>query len=109
MHKLFVYGILRADQNKLVAKNVLLPATMYDLGPFPAITKLGVGTAIGDVIEVDNDTLAQYDAIEGIPTLYKRMSTNVPGIGHVYIYVYQHEPNNKATLVTEWKQQEIKR
>lgn len=102
-HKLFTYGILRPTPDEpALARNVTIPATMVDLGAFPAVLQLGgIYTTTGDVIEIDQATLAQYDKIEGVPTLYKRQTIDIPDIGAVYIYVYQHANYNRP--IKEWR------
>jgi gamma-glutamylcyclotransferase (GGCT)/AIG2-like uncharacterized protein YtfP len=78
---IFVYGSLRKGMglnpvlstSKLLGTVKTLPKyTMYDLGAFPCITKNGDSSIVGDIYEVDLDTLSQLDMIEGVPNLYYR-------------------------------------
>jgi gamma-glutamylcyclotransferase (GGCT)/AIG2-like uncharacterized protein YtfP len=108
-HKLFVYGILRPNHNDIgvIARNIEISAVMVDLDAYPAIAKLGQGTAIGDIVEVDQSILTSYDRIEGVPTLYKRKTIEIPEIGKVFIYVYQHDTTNRK-IITEWVEKPLK-
>jgi len=85
MYKLFVYGILK---DRFEGVDATITAKCYDLGPYPAITELGVGWPVqGKIIEVDADTLAELDRIEGTPVLYHRQLIEVGG-QYVQVYVY---------------------
>lgn len=93
MKYVFVYGILRGKY-KTVGKNYIINADMYDTGlGYPAIDKLGgTGKAVGDIIEVDDETMKLFDEIEGVPHLYKRKVVGKMSNGSkIYIYVYQHD------------------
>jgi len=92
MSYLFVYGILKpVNKENAVWPDYELNATMYDTGHgFPAVSKLKTGRlTVGDIIEVDDRALAEYDMIEGVPTHYKREIIEVEFLGPVYIYIYQ--------------------
>lgn len=89
MYKLFVYGILK---DMFEGRETSIIAECYDLGAYPAITKLGSGWRVqGKVIEVDADTLKELDIIEGVAyDLYTRKLYEVDG-EYVQIYVYKNK------------------
>lgn len=102
----FTYGILK-NRGVLIHERYKLNASMYDLGPFPAITELGTNRqAVGNIIAIDPSTLETFDRIEGInpeaPTdgLYRRETIATP-YGPCFIYVYNGEVS-KAVPISEW-------
>lgn len=104
-HLLFAYGILKND-GKIIRRHKI-NGSMYDLGPFPAITRLDTDRmAIGNIIEIDTETLARFDRIEGVCPeeplhgLYRRESIDTD-LGPVWIYLY----NGRITSprpISEW-------
>ena len=87
MPQLFVYGTLRtpaggppgdthyheriADGITSRATGVLRRARLVDCGAFPAVG-LGDGAVRGEVLTIDDQTLADADLIEGHPDFYER-------------------------------------
>jgi len=94
-NKLFAYGILK-ERGNVLYRNVRINADMYDLGGFPAITNLYTyDSALGNVLEVTEEELDNYDRIEGVDLehplegLYRRDAIFIPEINEeVWIYVY---------------------
>jgi gamma-glutamylcyclotransferase (GGCT)/AIG2-like uncharacterized protein YtfP len=79
--RVFVYGtLLRGEGNhRLLARARLLreartEATfeLRDLGAFPGLVRGGAHAVAGEVYEVDADTLAALDRLEGHPRFYRR-------------------------------------
>ena len=86
MHKVFVYGTLKrgytanamllADAEYIGEFVTTKKYRMYDLGPFPSVIQADDGHYImGEIYEVDDDTLIQLDTLEGVPRLYARGET----------------------------------
>ena len=63
---------------------------VVDLGNFPALVTFNTDLTIeGDVIEVDNETLAALDIYEGVDRgLYRRATTTTQDGHEVIVYMY---------------------
>jgi gamma-glutamylaminecyclotransferase len=81
MHRLLVYGTLMTGEPNhhrlrgasLVGETLTTRGyTLYDLGPFPALVVGGHGNVPGELYEVDDETLAALDVLEGHPRFYQR-------------------------------------
>lgn len=82
MQRVFVYGTLLSGQvnNRLLKEANLLGKTkiggyrMFSLGHFPACVRFENNEyqITGEVWEVNDDTFAKLDVLEGYPTLYNR-------------------------------------
>ncbi len=79
--RVFVYGTLLAGEGnhrllasaKLVGEARTAPVfELRDLGYFPGLVKGGACCVAGEVYEVDAETLARLDALEGHPRFYRR-------------------------------------
>ena len=82
--QVFVYGTLKSNGhvrglNKFPGAVIVGKATtlypdydMIDLGSFPGVLLQGTSKVVGEVWEVDEDTLKLLDQIEGYPTFYDR-------------------------------------
>ncbi len=78
---MFVYGSLMtgAPNHRVMRGARCLGASatvaefeLFDLGAFPGMVKGGATSVVGEVFEVDDDTLARLDELEGHPTFYER-------------------------------------
>ena len=100
-YPVFVYGILKA---RFQGEETSIKATCYDLGPYPAITKLGgKGSLKGKLIYVDADTLEKFDLIEGVPNLYRRDIVKIGNINaFVYVYSKPHEITETYPRTFNW-------
>lgn len=93
-HLVFVYGTLRNGygNHRLIAHAqarggahfvgfgmTAMPATLVNVGWFPAITTLDEGPCpvVGEVYRVDDEALRDLDRLEGVPSLYTREATSV--------------------------------
>ena len=79
--RVFVYGsLLAGEPNHRVLARARLVAkartearfALHDLGAFPAMVGGGVHAIDGEVYEVDAETLAALDRLEGHPRFYQR-------------------------------------
>lgn len=66
---------------------------MYHLGSFPAVTDNGDKVIQGEIFEVDTQTLANLDHLEGHPNFYERRLVDVGLYGenhvrkaHMYLF-----------------------
>lgn len=77
IHRVFVYGTLRQSQK---STHILKGYRLWDLGPFPCITK-EPGTVHGNIIRVDDARLAELDRIEGVRRgFYNRVEVVAEGL-----------------------------
>lgn len=103
LHKLFTYGILQGYGTLLVPHYVLPGAYMYDLGAFPGITHVDKSTnfAVGNIIEIGSETLAEFDRIEGVPNLYRREKIQTY-VGETWIYLFNGDVSN-CKQINQWR------
>jgi gamma-glutamylaminecyclotransferase len=78
---LFVYGTLMRGEpaHALLGDSIYLGEartvpgfTLVDLGPYPALLRLGQGTAWGELYELPTVLLGTLDDYEDCPALYRR-------------------------------------
>lgn len=110
-HTVFVYGTLKSGHhNNILLENAeyLGPATtvsnnytMYHLGSFPGVKEGGTDSISGEVYAVDDTELSRLHRLEGHPTFYKAMNTQVKlinktinGYMSAFMYIYQGNSNN---------------
>jgi gamma-glutamylcyclotransferase (GGCT)/AIG2-like uncharacterized protein YtfP len=93
---IFVYGSLKRGESnhRLLARARFLGRAhtapffeLYDLGAFPAMVAGGFTSVAGELYEVDEETLAAIDRLEGHPTLYRRTPTPLAegGVADAYM------------------------
>lgn len=58
---------------------------MWNAGPYPVCT-VGRGEITVEVFTVTGEELESLDRLEGVPVLYQRITTLIPGIGEAFIY-----------------------
>ena len=94
MHRIFVYGSLRAGfgnhrllkDSRYIGEAVTAPQyTMLHLGGFPGVVADGQTSIVGEVYEVDHDTLRLLDRLEGHPNFYARTPIEVARVGNTDI------------------------
>jgi gamma-glutamylaminecyclotransferase len=94
--RVFVYGSLRRGQGNhaviqagtFVGEARTLPRfTLYNLGPFPALVSDGNTAVVGELYEVDEQTLGRLDRLEGCPRLYQRHAITLEDgtLAHAYV------------------------
>jgi len=79
--KVFVYGTLLAGEpnSRLLARAQRIGDArteegfaLFDLGAFPGMVRAREGIVVGELYEVDRETLAALDRLEGHPSFYRR-------------------------------------
>lgn len=76
LNLIFVYGILKGRYANAQPAQVN-GFRLCDMGHFPAAIPAAEGTIIGELIAVDNETVAEFDIIEGHPDFYVRSDVEV--------------------------------
>ena len=96
MHKVFVYGTLRIggsnhfllEGTELLGNHKTPPVYfMVDLTGCPAVLLEGTTAITGEVYQVDDETLAELDALEGYPWNYYRQRIQTEW-GEAWVYIY---------------------
>ena len=70
MNAIFVYGILKGRSGAKPAR--VVGYRLADMGSYPAAIPDPQGVIIGELIEVADETLKEFDRIEGHPDFYIR-------------------------------------
>ena len=98
--RVFVYGTLLSGEpnHRLLVDAALLgeartePAfELVSLGAFPAMVAGGRTAVCGEVYDVNADTLAALDRLEGHPRFYRRRRIRLEDGGVVLAYVFTSE------------------
>jgi gamma-glutamylcyclotransferase (GGCT)/AIG2-like uncharacterized protein YtfP len=87
MHHVFVYGSLKQGfhnhpvlgDSRLVCEAVIFGFKMVNAGSYPALLPRSQGQPmiLGEVYEVDDDTLSRLDRLECVPHLYTQERSKV--------------------------------
>jgi len=100
-HPIFVYGILQGREDAI--EGTVKGYRLIDMGSFPAAvpcdSKCTVG---GELIYVDDNTLEDFDRIEGAPSFYKREKVFV-GTGNKTVEAEMYVVNKNS-----WKAPSIR-
>lgn len=75
MRNVFVYGILKQNDPALRAK--VHNYRLIDMGWFPAAIPADGHTVIGELLEVTDSEVQDFDRIEGHPNFYERTPVEV--------------------------------
>ena len=110
--KVFVYGTLKDGHGnnawmpegaELLTRDTVHNHAIYDLGPFPAVTKEVGEYVIGEVWEVSS--LDRLDILEGYPELYNRKVVQTESGHEVWMYFMhslEHEFYTAPVEGREW-------
>jgi gamma-glutamylcyclotransferase (GGCT)/AIG2-like uncharacterized protein YtfP len=125
-HLVFVYGTLMQgygnhrllENSRFVAQaTTSAPATLVNVGWFPAITTLDAGPCpvAGEVYEVNAETLANLDRLEGVPSLYTRERVTVDaedehhaGTVEVWTYVFARDDEDGLTPIASGDYRDVR-
>lgn len=104
MHRVFVYGsLMKGYHNHRFLRDARFLRRdrtthyhfrMYSLGSFPAVVAAGgpdAGPVEGELYEVDDQTLAALDRLEGHPSHYVRQKVALEGGSQAWMYLYRGE------------------
>ena len=111
--KLFVYGTLKAGggnhgflterSSKFVCHHEMHGFELIDLGYGFPYMMIGNDSVLGEVYEIDRETLVNIDSLEGHPFHYKRYLTNFNGqVAEMYYYLSRFDiMPTKAKIVKD--------
>lgn len=108
---IFVYGTLMAgnrnheyylNNSRFIGKGTLKDYALYDLGYFPGIKPHSGDSVLGELYEVDAETLEQINSLEGEGSLYKLVYepvlTEADTIVEAGVYVYLHNVDEHSYI-----------
>jgi len=111
--RIFTYGTLMAGQpnHRLLARAKRIgPARtqprfdLVDLGPFPGMVTGGTTAVLGEVYEVDRETLAALDRLEGHPRFYERKTIRLANGQWIATYIYPQRPSGRPLIESgDWR------
>jgi gamma-glutamylcyclotransferase (GGCT)/AIG2-like uncharacterized protein YtfP len=110
MVPLFIYGSLKAglpNHRRLAGARFVHEAsteprfTLYDLGPYPAMTCGGTTSVAGELYEVDLVMLEALDRFEGCPTLYARAEILLADGTTAHAYLFPVERIRDVRVITD--------
>lgn len=125
MNNIFVYGTLMNGQGahdrlngaRFLGKAVLRDYEMFSLGGFPGIQPCAGVSVVGELYEIEDETLSNIDAYEGEGSLYNREIVKVytysdkfdphcPSIfqqpHNAYAYIYNGQSERRERIPYEW-------
>jgi len=73
---IFVYGVLKGRYANAQPAQVN-GFRLVDMGCFPAAIPTAEGVIVGELISVDDETVEEFDMIEGHPNFYVRSNVEV--------------------------------
>lgn len=108
----FVYGTLLSGQgnNHLLRDSTKLGDVtvsgleMHTMGGFPAcvVRYDKYSSVTGEVWEVDDETFARLDRLEGYPHFYDRIEINTP-LGEAWVYINEEARSLPVVESGDWK------
>ena len=115
-YKVFVYGTLLTNErnhyliedSKLINKGYVEGFYMFNLGRYPGIQK-GNGRILGEVYEVDENTLSKLDILEEEGVMYQKILVDVTLdnqetiTAYVYEYILENHQNELNLKVYDWR------
>lgn len=110
-YKVFVYGTLKKGKSNhriiehCKGQKAYAPGIDLFAGPNFPFAKRGFKVAIGEVYEVDHQTLQKLDRLEGHPSFYHREKTHVLINGSktdAWIYLFPNAEKYPAVEDGEW-------
>lgn len=115
MIRIFVYGSLMKNcynhyyylqGQKYLWQAILFGYALYNLGSFPGIIPDQEGKVRGEVFEIDTNTLAELDILEGNGSLYIRETAQVTMnaekiFADIYVWNGEVRPEDKIELCAQ--------
>lgn len=116
LRTVFVYGTLRQGfgnhrllENpgvRYVGRDYLTGFRMVSCGGFPAIYPVDSGvpdsTIVGELYEVDDDTMVNLDRLEGVPYHYQRDKVMTINGTETWVYVQERSGNRPPVPSGDW-------
>lgn len=111
MERVFVYGSLRKggynsfllrDSEFIKTVKTKDEMSLWDLGTFPAVSFHPVVQIVGEVYEVNKETLQRLDSLEGYPNFYDRTQIELDDGSKAWIYFLHHVTSNKLISTGDW-------
>lgn len=113
MTRLFVYGTLLTGEHNHHLMGGLSPVgtattepvySLLDMGGYPAVVEGGQTAIVGELYDVDAETLSRLDILEDVPELYLRVTATVAG-DSVELYVLRPEHAGGGTPIPrgDWR------
>jgi gamma-glutamylaminecyclotransferase len=113
-HPIFTYGTLMSGEYNhdriaharfLGEARTALGYVLYDLGPFPALVREGLGSVAGELYEVDDETRAELDRLEGHPRFYCRTLIKLAsgGFAETYMLLRNHVRGRPVIESGSWR------
>ena len=105
--RVFVYGTLRrGERNHYLLETSHFSRvgrteprfTLVSFGPFPAMVEGGTCAVVGEVYEVDDETLKALDRLEGHPIFYQRMPVLLDDGDEVVAYLLRGSTGGKPVI-----------
>ncbi len=105
--RIFTYGTLMTGQpnHRLLARAKWIGSArteprfdLVDLGPFPGLMSGGTTSVLGEIYEVDRETLAALDRLEGHPSFYERKTIRLANGQWIAAYLYPKRPPHAAVI-----------
>ncbi len=114
---LFVYGsLIQGESNhgllsraRFIGEATTVKRyTLYDLGSFPAMARMGTGAVRGELYDVDNSTLASVDRLEGVPTFYRRIAVLLDdgSIADGYVLRREQVSGRRVIASGDWRRRD---
>jgi len=111
-HRVFVYGTLRRGEvnHRLLSgadplgEHRTEPCfSLYDLGPYPGLTRHGKTAILGEVYRTNSACLRRLDRLEDYPRLYTRVQIPTPW-GPAWIYCYRGHIRDRPLIRSgDWR------
>ncbi len=109
----FVYGTLRQGEHNHALLGGRVPQRfartrptweLVDLGSYPALLPGGTTAVLGEVYEVDDETLLALDALEEHPTFYERtvISLDDGSVVHAYVMARERVSDYESLSSGDW-------
>lgn len=108
-HVVFCYGTLKRGRGnhgllanaEFLGEAITKPEfTMYNLGWFPGVRKVGNTAIHGEIYRVNEQEFAALDRLEGYPSLYVREQIDIKGRTETpWIYIINRDMLDSHTVV----------
>lgn len=113
MITLFVYGSLKKGfynhrllkESTFIGSGIISGYDLYDLGYYQGI-KRGSGEVLGEIYEIDQETLKRVDVLESEGYLYRRVPVEAKIEGDTVkavTYVYNKSIDSSRRIEREWR------